>query len=307
MIDIYNYLNKLSKDTYSIYLFHGVISKNKAKIRNYNNKHILSTEFEKLLIELKRLGNPISLDDLINYHRGAKKLPPNSFSITFDDGFENNFSIAVPILEKLEIPATFYVSTNLIEKNLMSWIDQIEYCFELKDSISIKLPWDKNVLVLDDSKKKIEYLSIIRDKVKSNQKLYNPDLIVNKIFDQTNTIKIDSNDDPLDRKMNWEQVKSIHYHDLFSIGGHSHNHISLGSLKSNEAKKEIFRSIKILKDKADIESPHYSYPEGQRIDFNDYVINFLKKNKIECCPTAIDGVNKLKIDSLFHLKRVMVF
>ena len=197
MIDINNYINKLSNETYSIYLFHGVVSENKAKVRNYNNKHILSAEFESLLIELKRIGNPISLDSLIHYHQGAKKLPPNSFSITFDDGFENNFSLAVPILEKLKIPATFYVSTNLIEKNLMSWIDQIEYCFELKDTISLKLPWDKSVKILDNPKKKIDYLSIIREKVKSNQQLYNPDLIVNKIFDQTDTIKIESNDHPL--------------------------------------------------------------------------------------------------------------
>tara|TARA_B000000475_G_scaffold105325_2_gene85520 strand:+ start:22372 stop:23295 length:924 start_codon:yes stop_codon:yes gene_type:complete len=306
MINVKNYINKLSNDTYSIYLFHGVVRENKSQVRNYNNKHILSVEFEKLLIELKNAGNPISLDNLILLHKSGKELPPNSFSITFDDGFENNYSIAVPILEKLQIPATFYVSTNLVEKNLMSWIDQIEYCFELKESLSLKLPWDKSAVILDTPVKKIKYLSIIREKVKSNQQLYNPNFIVDKIFKQTDIEKIESNDHPLDQKMNWDQVKNIHYHDLFSIGGHSHNHLSLGSLKSNESEKEISRSIKFLKDKADIVSNHYSYPEGQEIDFNENVIDFLKKNKIECCPTAIDGVNKLNFDSLFHLKRVMV-
>ena len=66
-------------------------------------------------------------------------LPDFSFSITFDDGFENNYSIARPILEKLSIPATFYVSTNLIDKNLMTWIDQIEYCIDQINSKNSRL------------------------------------------------------------------------------------------------------------------------------------------------------------------------
>ena len=56
-------------------------------------------------------------------------------------------------------------------------------------------------------------------------------------------------------------------------------------------KKEIMRSIKFLKDKANIETQHYSYPEGQAIDFDRNVVQFLKKNRIKCCPSAIYGQN----------------
>ena len=70
--------------------------------------------------------------------------------------------------------------------------------------------------------------------------------------------------------------------------------------------QEIDFSIHYLKNKADISSCHYSYPEGQKIDFNDDVIQTLKKNGIKCCPTAMEGVNELRLSSLFHLKRVMV-
>ena len=50
--------------------------------------------------------------------------------ISFDDGFENNYSIAAPILDYFKLNATFYFSTDFVQNNSKSWIDKIEYCFE---------------------------------------------------------------------------------------------------------------------------------------------------------------------------------
>ena len=44
---------------------------------------------------------------------------------------------------------------------------------------------------------------------------------------------------------------------------------------------------------------HYSYPEGQKIDFNTKIINKLKRKGVICCPTAIKGTNNLNSDRFF--------
>ena len=307
MIDIDYFTSKLYQNKYTIFLFHGVINTSDTEIRNYTNKHILGEDFESLLLKLKKMGTPLSLDEVIDYYEKNISLPEYSYSITFDDGFENNYSVAVPILEKLVTPATFYVSTNLIDNNLMSWIDKIEYCFELKDNFSIYLPWNKDCIKLNNNKLKIRCLDEIRKNVKENQNIYVPEDIVKLVFDQCDMDIILSNNHPLDKKMNWKQVKEIHSHELFSIGGHSHNHISLGLLDEDVLKKEIETSIQFLKSKAGISPFHYSYPEGQKIDMNNNVKRLLQKNNIKCCPTAIDGLNSLKPKSLFDLNRIMVY
>ena len=43
-------------------------------------------------------------------------IPKRSFVITFDDGFENNYSVAAPMLDDLNIPATFYFSIDSLKK-----------------------------------------------------------------------------------------------------------------------------------------------------------------------------------------------
>ena len=106
--------------------------------------------------------------------------------------------------------------------------------------------------------------------------------------------------------MNWNQLSNLHNNKLFSVGGHSHNHVSLGLLDPEEMKSEIQKSINYLKNKGHIESQHYSYPEGQDIDFNKNVEEFLKINGIKCCPTAMEGQNNNLIKNLFTLRRIVV-
>jgi peptidoglycan/xylan/chitin deacetylase (PgdA/CDA1 family) len=306
MIDIDYYLSKLGEDTFSIFLFHGVIEDINTGIRNYTRKHLPADAFEILIKRLKVEGNPVSMDDVIWHNENGEKLPPHSYAITFDDGFENNYSVAASILEKYSTSSTFYVSTNLVDTNLMTWIDQIEYCFQNVNRASVQLSWHNKHFQLNSNESKIDCLKDIRTQVKKNPQLYDPEKIVTMIFDQCSLDMVSSNDHPLDQKMNWDQVSELQNNKLFTVGGHSHNHLSLGLLDRSAMKNEIDTSIIFLKNKAGISSQHYSYPEGQINDFNDNVIAELRQNNIRCCPTAIEGSNDITIGSLFHLKRVMV-
>jgi peptidoglycan/xylan/chitin deacetylase (PgdA/CDA1 family) len=44
-------------------------------------------------------------------------------AITFDDGYRDNFEIAAPVLEKLSLPATFFVVTQWIGTTVVPWWD----------------------------------------------------------------------------------------------------------------------------------------------------------------------------------------
>jgi peptidoglycan/xylan/chitin deacetylase (PgdA/CDA1 family) len=67
--------------------------------------------FETNLHFLKKKTNVISLDDFFSGQLSSKKL---NVVITFDDGYKSWVDHAIPILLKLGLPATFFVSSGFI-------------------------------------------------------------------------------------------------------------------------------------------------------------------------------------------------
>src|SRR5690606_26684137 len=122
--------SRLSENGLLMLLFHGVIEKNDYEVRNYIRKHIEADYFHACLKVLKEHGTCLSIDEVIMLHKEGKPYPSNSFTVTFDDGFENNYSVAAPILEALQLPAIFYITTDFIENGTMSWTDRIEFALE---------------------------------------------------------------------------------------------------------------------------------------------------------------------------------
>jgi len=301
MLDI---VQKLSSDGLAIFLFHGVVNDSPSGVRNYTNKHLKRDYFYDLMHTLREKGQALSMDEVIDHNKTKKPFPPKSFVITFDDGFENNYSIAAPILRKLEIPTTFYVTTGFIENNLMSWIDRIELCLESTKEGNITFPWGKAPKAFKTTKDKELILEEIRLHVKTDSSI-DVDALVENIFDQCQQAPVKQSDHPLDLKMTWQQIKELSEDDYFLIGGHAHTHRVLSFLSEAELENEIKISANLIKEKVGVSLRHYSYPEGLSHCYSNEVIEVLKRYGVQCCPSAEEGINRSE-DSLFHLKRIPV-
>lgn len=299
-----NYHQKLKADELTIFLLHGVVKKSSYKIRNYTRKHIESDYFYKVLKSLKETGTPISLNEALNILENRHTFPENSFAITFDDGFENNYSVAAPILADLSIPATFYISTGMVDQNTMTWIDRIELCFEQHQTGKVKLPWEDTIREFNQFEDQVSILNEIRRHIKSHREV-NQEEFVKYIYSLFKMEMIYSSNDPLDKKLSWQQVSELNSHTLFKVGGHAHNHEILSFLSSEELHKTIETSLTYLAQKASIKTIHYSYPEGLSNCYSEAVVSELKTFGIKICPTAIDGTNKNTADP-FHLRRIFL-
>ena len=83
------------------------------------NSNSLSIEtFEKQMKYLKDNGyHTITLTDLYRYFMRVEAIPEKSVVLTFDDGYENNYSVMFPILKKYKFKATIFVITSHIDKD----------------------------------------------------------------------------------------------------------------------------------------------------------------------------------------------
>jgi peptidoglycan/xylan/chitin deacetylase (PgdA/CDA1 family) len=74
-------------------------------------------QFEQHLQMLISAGfKPVNIKAVEEYYIHQTPLPDKAFLITLDDGFEDNYSNAFPILKRLQIPAVIYLATGLVGK-----------------------------------------------------------------------------------------------------------------------------------------------------------------------------------------------
>ncbi len=78
---------------------------------------ISTDEFRAQMQAIKDAGVPvIPMADFLAWRRGEKSIPERAIVITIDDGYDDTYSLAWPILKEFAYPFTFYVYTDYISK-----------------------------------------------------------------------------------------------------------------------------------------------------------------------------------------------
>ena len=100
-----------------------------------NSLYVTPGNFAKQMEYIKSNGyNVISLDELVEGIKNKRKFEQKTLVITIDDGYEDNYIYAYPILKKYGYPATIFIITNYIgrKNEHLTWV-QIRSM--LKDNI----------------------------------------------------------------------------------------------------------------------------------------------------------------------------
>lgn len=81
--------------------------------------------FQSQLEYLRKNFDVVPMSDLADGI--SRRKMKRSVAITFDDGFKDNYTNAAPLLDWLEVPATFYVATTAIQNGAVYWWDALQH------------------------------------------------------------------------------------------------------------------------------------------------------------------------------------
>lgn len=81
--------------------------------------------FAQHLEVVRRFGSVVRFDRLFE-SLTASDAPVEQICITFDDGYADNLLVARPILERYDVPATVFVTTDHIDSDREFWWDELE-------------------------------------------------------------------------------------------------------------------------------------------------------------------------------------
>ena len=260
---------------------------------------VKKNEFEKQMKYLKTNYNIISLNDLVERINKKIDFQMNTVVITFDDGYLNNYTEALPILSKYNITATLFITTSLIDGKELAWWDKIKCLIENAEVSSFSFKFDNLILNfnLKTSKDKNDAADLLH-KVLAK---YNYKMRIKAIKNLTVILKSSFSDEYLDKFsfMNWEQIKEFSNCNN-EIGSHTITHPFLSNISKEEIKKEVNKSKFCLEKKLRLKIKSFCYPSG---NFDNDVKEMVKKSGYQCaCSIKLGFINQ-KSD-VYELKRV---
>jgi peptidoglycan/xylan/chitin deacetylase (PgdA/CDA1 family)/SAM-dependent methyltransferase len=261
--------------------------------------------FSEQMQVLRKYGNPLPLNLLVDAHQDCANLK-NYIAVTFDDGYLDNLTIAKPILEKHNIPATVFVCTIAVGRNQEFWWDQLALTVlqpqkmlpkRLKIVVSGKrLAWD-----LPDNttlKGSTSFLCAIRDvliKLPSDAQ----EEAMHQIRDWA---AISDAARPAYRTLGPDDLLKLATGGLVTIGAHTVSHPLLSAHAIDVQEKEILQSRAFLEELLCHAIDQFAYPYG---DYDQRAVSILRKAGFACACTTMARASTLR-DSIYELPRLAV-
>ncbi|GAA0856494.1 polysaccharide deacetylase family protein [Aliiglaciecola litoralis] len=259
------------------------------------NKGLLADEvgiaadvFEKHMQFMLKHFTPIKPSEIVD----VLNKPGLYFTVTFDDGFEDNYSVAAPILSKLGISGGFYVVSDFVGTDKLFWWEQLAYllknteCKSL-DASQLCTEWnDLEPLILLNNEQKNHAQRQLAKALRQTPAKLVPD-IMQALSKQLEVELISTGrSHPL---MNWKQLKELN-NCGFDIGGHTANHVNLGKTESSEHHHEIFDATETLRSSLNDPIITFAYPYGSVSHYTDDSTQAVIDVGYHCAFTTTHGI-----------------
>jgi peptidoglycan/xylan/chitin deacetylase (PgdA/CDA1 family) len=196
-------------------------------------------------------------------------LPSRAVSITFDDGYADNYTNALPILKQFNLKATFFIASGFLDGGRM-WNDTVIEA--VRNSLGSLLDLSEIGLgqfkVADEVQRSQAASRIIR------QIKYLP---LNERDQYIAYIASQSQNLPDDLMMTREQLKKLHQSGM-EVGGHTVNHPILAKLDDQAAEKEIKENKIYLENLLQTSINIFAYPNGKpNVDYVQHQVELVKR------------------------------
>ncbi len=253
-----------------------------------------AARFEAQMLAVRKLFHVLPLSEAV-FRLKDGCLPARSACITFDDGYADNVEVAFPILQRLQIPATFFVADGFLDGGIM-FNDRI---MEMIRNIRIplldltSLGMDRLPLTsLEQKRAAIAYL-LSRLKYASLEKREEWLIEIERIAGTVPAAHL---------MMRSQQVREL-FDAGMEIGGHTVNHPILASIDMASSESEILRNKERLEKITNHPVKLFAYPNGKpQTDYNAEHVALIEKLGFDAAVSTRPGVSYRHSD-YFQLPR----
>jgi hypothetical protein len=233
----------------------------------------------------------------------GRRLPRRAVLVTFDDGYDDNYRIAFPILRELGMSAMFFVSTDHIDSGLPYAYDWLVHMLCVTPRSEVPMPELEMQWSLPDSLEgRRKAAACLLDRMKSIDAVAQQALI-ERLERELAMPRAAGHPDC--RPMTWAQLREMLAAGM-EIGSHGTEHRMLGRLPMDEMRREVFDSRAALQRELGTRADVLSYPVGSDDAIGPAVIQAVEDAGYRMACSYVTGTGQMAAATRFSMPRLPV-
>lgn len=298
-------LGKYRAKQLTILAYHRVGERVDAEDYPFDHDFISATpeDFSWQMNYVKRHFNPVTFVDVVAHLDGKKKLPARPLIVTFDDGFDDNYHVAYPILKQTGVPATMFVCTGYIGQQKTFWFDRVVYLVKNSGArqFDLGLPGGPTSLGAAARSRyhQARQLVLFLRSISNEERLKYIQLLESQLGEDLEEASVES------MPMSWEMVVEMANNGI-EIGSHSVSHPNLTQLTPDALRQELVDSRQQIADCTGQTPLVIAYPAGDKQNFNDQVRAVSESSGYSIAASYVSGVNPMDAIERYSLSRLHI-
>ena len=244
--------------------------------------------FRQQIEYMKNNFNVVTMEQVMDAVEGKYDLPEKALLLTFDDGYVDNYTFALPVLEEFGVQGSFFIPGKTFSTHQLLDVNKIHYILASANIYEL----------VEDVKKEMDRYRGAEYDYAPTDELFNEYAVADR-FDLKETVfvkrmlqtvlpeqlrnTISSNlfekyvgvtegQLAYELYMTEEQIRTMKRHGMF-IGLHGYDHYWLGNLSEDQMKKDIDQALDTLDEFIDRKRWVMNYPYG---NYNQGVLDYIK-------------------------------
>jgi peptidoglycan/xylan/chitin deacetylase (PgdA/CDA1 family) len=261
------------------------------------------SQFTQQMEYIRAHYQPITFAKLLQYLDRGENPPRGAAIVTFDDGFADNYYNAFPVLKRLDMPATIFLSTGYIDSQETFWYEKLSYAAMTTRAKVVVTPMLGTLNIACDAASRRELIARMVLKLKLV-----PDDVRLESLEDLYVKLLPGHQWPYDARtgpLTWAQVREMSANNI-EFGSHSVSHPVLSRVPLDKLAFEVEHSKNRIESEVQKLIQVIAYPVGGVEAFDDNVRAAVKKAGYRLGVSYIPGIERPDQWDKYALRRVHI-
>ena len=216
---------------------------------------------------LKKKFTLLTMRDLVRRSLSAGEQIRYLAAITVDDGYEDFYSQAFPVLREHGVPATIFVAGGFVSRELWLWPDVMRAVIDAAEPGRYRLRgfWDSASVGWRNSGEREEVWSDLADRLLTESTDTRYDAI--QSLAESVDVDVESLDMSEYRPLSWDQLRELSDAGI-EIGDHTWSHCNVARQSKAALTHELNKSRKAIEEHVGCTVSGLAYPNGMPADYS---------------------------------------